>query len=186
MKKLILVSTLVVSALVSGLAAATEQGKVISSTPVMRRVTEPGKAPEDRLIGYKVVYEYAGKQHTVQLPFAPGPTIDLDIQPAVSHAPTPSAPVAAPQPLYTPGEVYSTSPSYTQPVYTQPVYTQPATTVITQPVYVDPVYYPRTYYPAYSYDPFWPGLAIGVGLGYVWRGGCCWRGPVRVGGHWRR
>ncbi len=167
MKKLMILSLAAVGLLAADLAGATEQGKVISSTPVMRRVTEPGKAPEDRLIGYKVVYEYAGKQHTVQLPFAPGPTIELEIQPAAAvSAPAPSTQAAAPQPLYTPGEYIGSAPVYSQPA---------TTTVVTQPVYVQPNYYPvyPSYPSYYSYDPVLP-LAIGVGLGYVWRGGCCW------------
>ena len=41
---------------------------------------------ENRLIGYNVVYEFAGKQYTVQLPKDPGPTIKLQITP-ISAAP---------------------------------------------------------------------------------------------------
>ncbi|MEQ1516397.1 MAG: hypothetical protein ABL931_07915, partial [Usitatibacteraceae bacterium] len=81
MKKLLILSALAAGVgLLPGLAAAQEVGKVISSTPVLKRVTEPRKVctteadgrqncrtdsvTEDRNIGYKVVYEYAGKQHT--------------------------------------------------------------------------------------------------------------------------
>ena len=41
---------------------------------------------ENRLMGYNVVYEFAGKQYTVQLPKDPGPTIKLQITP-MSAAP---------------------------------------------------------------------------------------------------
>jgi uncharacterized protein YcfJ len=41
---------------------------------------------ENRLMGYNVVYEFAGKQYTVQLPKDPGPTIKLQITP-ISAAP---------------------------------------------------------------------------------------------------
>ena len=37
---------------------------------------------ENRAVGYNVVYEYAGKQYTVQLPYDPGPTIRLQVSPA--------------------------------------------------------------------------------------------------------
>ncbi len=36
---------------------------------------------ESRTIGYNVVYEYAGKQYSVQLPNDPGPSIRLQITP---------------------------------------------------------------------------------------------------------
>ncbi|MEI7976148.1 MAG: glycine zipper 2TM domain-containing protein [Betaproteobacteria bacterium] len=36
---------------------------------------------ENRLTGYNVVYEFAGKQYNVQLPKDPGPTIKLQITP---------------------------------------------------------------------------------------------------------
>jgi uncharacterized protein YcfJ len=41
---------------------------------------------ENRLMGYNVVYEFAGKQYNVQLPKDPGPTIKLQITP-ISAAP---------------------------------------------------------------------------------------------------
>jgi uncharacterized protein YcfJ len=48
-------------------------------------------AYENRLIGYQVVYEYAGKQYSVQLPQDPGPTIALNLSP-VAMATAPTAP----------------------------------------------------------------------------------------------
>jgi uncharacterized protein YcfJ len=38
---------------------------------------------ENRLMGYNVVYEFAGKQYTVQLPKDPGTTIKLQITPVI-------------------------------------------------------------------------------------------------------
>lgn len=80
---------------------------------------------ENRLIGYNVVYEYAGKQYNVQLPQDPGPTIPLQVTPigaARSELPTglnlsatPPAPVVAePRVIYVPTPVYRSYP----PVYT--------------------------------------------------------------------
>jgi uncharacterized protein YcfJ len=37
---------------------------------------------ENRVMGYKVTYEFNGKQYTAQLPHDPGPTIQLNITPA--------------------------------------------------------------------------------------------------------
>ena len=49
---------------------------------------------ENRTAGYHVVYEFAGKQYTVQMPSDPGPTVRLQITPMV---PPPSAtPVTLP------------------------------------------------------------------------------------------
>lgn len=61
---------------------------------------------ENRLTGYQVVYEYAGKQYNVQLPQDPGPTIALQISPvaaAVSPAmPAPEAVIVSPPVVYAP------------------------------------------------------------------------------------
>ena len=38
---------------------------------------------ENRTMGYNVVYEYAGKQYTVQMPQDPGPTVRLQVTPMV-------------------------------------------------------------------------------------------------------
>ncbi len=40
---------------------------------------------ENRLVGYNVMYEFAGKQYNVQLPQDPGPTISLQVTPVGSH-----------------------------------------------------------------------------------------------------
>lgn len=97
---------------------------------------------ENRLIGYTVVYEYAGKTYTAQLPQDPGPTIALQITPAAAlQTPTPAAAVQAPTPAT--------------------VVMPPTTTVVTRPsvVYAPPPVY---------YSP-WP--ATSVHLGWGWHGG---------------
>jgi hypothetical protein len=167
MKKRLLVSALVAgSSLVSGWAMAQEVGNVISSTPVLKRVTEPRSScvneadgrqrcttqmvTEDRTIGYKVVYEYAGKQRTVQLPFPPGATIPLEISPAgpTGYALPDRQTISAPTPVYS---------SESQPVVVERVVREPV-------VYVERDYYPGPYYRNYYYDPIVPivGLALGA------------------------
>lgn len=83
-------------------------------------------AYESRLVGYQVVYEYAGKQYTVQLPQDPGPTIALQVSPvAVANAPVaPASPVLTPQPTTTtivtpPQVIYAPAPPV---VYGAPYY----------------------------------------------------------------
>jgi len=90
---------------------------------------------ENRTIAYNVVYEYAGKQYSVQMPNDPGPTIALQIGPAGgSYA---AAPTPAPGPVVT------------QP----PVYVQPPVIISTQQVI--PTYYARPYYPPISLELGW-------------------------------
>jgi hypothetical protein len=76
----------------SGRAVATMAG-VMGGAILGDRIENPGSqmqnqttcttqtAYENRLIGYNVVYEYAGKQYNVQLPQDPGPTIQLQVTP---------------------------------------------------------------------------------------------------------
>ncbi len=100
---------------------------------------------ENRTTGYNVVYEYAGKQYSVQMPQDPGPTIQLQVAPI---APTLPAPANQPrvmsqaeqQPQTT---VIATTTEY-QRFMTEPqvVYTAPV--VVAAP----PVYYQR---PAVSF-----------------------------------
>ncbi len=162
MKKQLVVSVLATLAGFSGLVAAQEVGRVISSTPVTRDVaiTQKQCAPdanprdacrsvtnyETRTIGYKVVYEYAGKQREVQLPFPPGETIELDVTPAVqtqSSIPVPAA-TLAPERVYVDRVV--------ERVYDDSDYYG--------------AYYPvRTYYPGYV-SPIYP--LLGIGLAYSW------------------
>ena len=163
MKKVFLVSGLM---LLSGYAAAADVGKVISSTPVMR---------EKQTIGYKVVYEYAGKRYTTQLPQDPGATVNLQITP--SAAAKPAARVAA-APVTTASTAAAREPIYTEPIYedrwdadrdrpyrvarstdgwdadrdrgySTPIYTAPR---YVERVYAEPSYYaPRTYYSRANY-----------------------------------
>ena len=198
MKKLLVVTALVAgSALMSGVAAAQEVGKVISSTPVLKRVTEPKSTctndaagqqrcstqtvTEDRTVGYKVVYEYAGRQHTAQLPFAPGKTIPLEVNVAPQGVPVRSTTPAI-NTVYSsePRTVYVTEPTVVETVYRDRVYVE------------SPYYYSRPNYYNYSssfYNPLYPvlGLGLGYAAGYYAGGYRGWyRGGYGHSGHWRR
>ena len=52
---------------------------------------------ENRAVSYHVLYEYAGKQYSVQMPQDPGPTVRLQITPVVSNLP-PAPPPVVPLP----------------------------------------------------------------------------------------
>ena len=114
---------------------------------------------ENRAVAYNVVYEYGGRQYTVQMPNDPGPTLQLQVTPVGAEAPMAAAQNST---------AYAQS-GYSEQGYSQPVYSQPANVVMVQPAY--PVY-STGYYPGYYAQPnYFPiGLAVGVGLGY-WGGG---------------
>jgi uncharacterized protein YcfJ len=116
---------------------------------------------QNRTSHYNVVYEYADKQYTIQMPSDPGPYVRLQVTP-VGALPSPQASVqpgfAQPQPVY--GQ-----PAYGQPVYNQPVYSQP---VYSQPVYVQPA--PVVAYPGYYSRPYYPPIGLSLNFGYS-RGG---------------
>lgn len=84
---------------------------------------------ENRLVGYNVVYEFAGKQYTVQLPQDPGPTIQLQVTPV--GAPRSEVPPEGPPTVVSTGSVVT--------VATQPrVVYVPATTYYNPwPVYTN-------------------------------------------------
>ena len=88
---------------------------------------------ENRLVGYNVVYEFAGKQYNVQLPKDPGPTIKLQITP-ISAAP-----------LDTPSNqdtVMAEAPN--TPIVTQQIYTAAPQTVFVRDTFTRP----------YGYSPY--------------------------------
>lgn len=121
----------------TGRALATMAG-VVGGALMGERVENPGtqiqnqttcttqNIYENRLTGYNVVYEYAGKQYNVQLPQDPGPTIQLQVTPVGvprSEAPAESVMTASVAPVtvinesrvvYVPTPVYRAYP----PVYT--------------------------------------------------------------------
>ncbi|MGV1046174.1 glycine zipper 2TM domain-containing protein [Limnohabitans sp.] len=118
----------------SGQALATMIG-VVGGSIMGDRIENPGtqvqnqttcttqNIMENRLVGYNVVYEYAGKQHSVQLPQDPGPTIQLQVTPvAVAQAVAPaSVVISQPQTVVTqPSVVYVPAPVYRSypPIYT--------------------------------------------------------------------
>lgn len=172
-------------------AYAQESARVVSSTPVTQQVGVPRQACatttteapqqcstqtiyENRTVGYKVVYEYAGKQYSVQLPQDPGPTLQLRI----SVAPNPAA-TSGPQPQAMPVTAVNDPAQYAD---ANAVMLPGAATVVQAPAYVYYDNYPGYvgYYNSPYYGVWGPTIALGLFGGY--RGG--WYG--RGGGHHRR
>jgi len=106
---------------------------------------------ELQTVAYDVVYELGGKQYSVQLPYAPGPTINFQ-----SPAPAAGSSVAP------------ASASAPMPVTPSTVYVVPADPVV---VVAPPVYYYSPYYAPYA--------PVGVGIGLDFRFGGGWGGRWR-------
>jgi uncharacterized protein YcfJ len=89
---------------------------------------------ENRATAYNVVYEYAGKQYSVQLPYDPGPTIKLQILPAgMSNS--------------------SLDPSQAPPaaeLAVAPVYVNPPVVAVQRIYFAEPAYAVRHYHPPLS------------------------------------
>lgn len=135
--------TLATMAGMVGGAAYGERIENPGSTLQSQTVCTTRHAYENRLVGYAVTYDYAGKSYSVQWPTDPGPTIALHITPMAA---APAAP-ALPQ---------HTQP---QPQQVQPPFATPMPQSETRVVYV-----PTPVYRAY------PPLQTHIQLGWGWGG----------------
>ena len=108
---------------------------------------------ENRTVSYTVVYEYAGRQYTVQMASDPGPFVRLQVTPIGSSQTPGAAPMAATtyvEPLYPADATDPNSYSYysAPAIYATPVvprYYRPAT------VYVNLDYHSRPHYPPHHH-----------------------------------
>ena len=84
---------------------------------------------ENRVTSYNEVYEYGGKQYSIQLPNDPGSYLPVNVTPAILAAPpAPSTTITTVPPIVTaPSYVTPTfvTPTYVTPMYLAPMYTQP-------------------------------------------------------------
>jgi len=155
-----------------GRAAATGVGAVTGAivgdqveaantpaTEVPVRRCQTTRTTENRIVGYDVVYDYAGQRYSTRMARDPGQRVAVTVQPAEAGAlPAPSDA----------GQIGTPVPSTTEVAPPQTVYYAPAPT------------YPPTY-PAYYYDvapPVYVAPVIGFGFGYY--GGGYYRHR-----HWR-
>ncbi len=114
---------------------------------------------ENRPVAYNVVYEFGGKQYSVQMPNDPGQSLQLQVSPVGG------ASRVAPQAT----TVTYAQPTYQQPASSQPVYQQQN---YAQPVYQQPVYVaaePQVYYvsPGYYSQPNYLPVVTAVGVGWL-------------------
>jgi len=104
--------------------------------PVARQVTSCTNqiSYENRITAYNVVYEYSGKQYSIQLPNDPGPYLPVQVTPSV---------VAAPP--MTSATVVSSTPVITHPIV--------ITSIAAPPLYAPPMYAPRMVGPSFYAAP---------------------------------
>lgn len=126
---------------------------------------------ENRTVAYNVVYEYGGRQYSVQMPYDPGPTIRLRVSPVVQNdvpqeqplmpqAGNAPAPVVVAPPIQQPAPRVQSAPV----VVNEPVIQQPPQVVVPAAYPVYPVAYP-----APVYRPYYP--PVGVSLNFGWSNG---------------
>ncbi len=157
---------------------------------------------ENRTTSYNVVYEYAGRQYSVQMPNDPGPFVRLQVTPVGATQYQGAPPLqGTPPPYVQPQTSLPGGPAYVQqdsaepaPVYSNvQVITQqqvvPYTPVLTATypaaVYPAVVYpaavYPTAVYPPYYARPYYPPVGISLNLG--WSGGSYRHGNRHSYGH---
>ncbi|TWO72971.1 glycine zipper 2TM domain-containing protein [Caenimonas sedimenti] len=118
---------------------------------------------ENRTVGYNVTYEYGGRQHTVQMPYDPGPTIRLRVSPMVQNdEPQELMPQAG-----APHGPVVVAPGIQHGVQVVPQ-VQAAPVIVQQPQVVVPAGYPvyPAAYPVPVYRPYYPPVGISLNLGY--------------------
>jgi uncharacterized protein YcfJ len=161
-----------------GRAAATGVGAVAgavvgdqveaNSTPataVPVRRCQMATTYENRVVGYDVMYDYAGQRYSTRMARDPGKQMAVNVQPADSGS------GSMPAPAYGDPGTADASQQVGQPV-PQTTY-QAAPAAYYEPA---PVYYssPYPYYAPY-YSPYYVGpaigLGIGLGLGFGYHGG---------------
>lgn len=136
---------------------------------------------ENRAVSYNVVYEFNGKQYTVNMPNDPGPTVQLQVTPVGGLPQQPSTVQTSPQPWSPPQPMQLPMPQQA-PVSSLPTTTVISTTTLpSAPVYMAapvvvapaPVYYARPYVPPVSLSiGYSRGWGPGWGHGHPYRG---WR-----------
>ena len=133
---------------------------------------------ENRTTSYNVVYEYAGKQYSVQMPNDPGPFVRLQVTPVGATQLTPLAAPAYVQPQYVQPQAAVQDSGDTATIYSNSqVITSQTVVPVSVPVYVAaPVAYTPVLtvpygavYPAYYARPYYPPVGVSVNLG--WSGG---------------
>ncbi len=147
----------------------------VLEVPVRRCRTASGY--ENRVVGYDVMYEYAGQRYSTRMARDPGPQMAVSMQPALADGASAPAPVfddRVPPTAPPPPTVY-----YDEPAE-RPIYSAPSASFYDAPYYA-PNYAPYYYLPSPS---VYIAPVIGFGFGYYGgHFGGSYGGP-RGGRHW--
>lgn len=115
---------------------------------------------ESRVVGYDVMYDFAGQRYGTRMARDPGPRLAIEVRPAASSTESMPVPLASAN-------------TRAQPV---PVYAAPGAVVVAPPViYVSPTV---------EYAPGYDGAYYG-GYGGYYRGGYYYNDGYRSRGRWR-
>lgn len=165
MKKALVFSMLAaaaVSVMAQGTPDSRTSGRVIRTVPVVQQVPGSQGAPENRMVGYDVTYEYGGHQYTTRMASDPGSYVQVQGNAASEPQPEPQQQQQAySQPgVVEQGVVVGAGTTYAEaaPVVYAPAYA---------PVYAAPYPYPYPYpyYGGYGYGGIPIGLSLGFGFG---------------------
>jgi uncharacterized protein YcfJ len=126
---------------------------------------------ENRTTAYNVVYEFNGKQYSVQMPQDPGPTIRLQITPVAASVPAQPVQQYAPQTQSSPDNSGYVPFESAQPVQTVTQYVQPQQVIVQQAVPAVVYAAPQVVY-ARPIRPYYPPIGVNLNLGWS------------NGGHW--
>jgi uncharacterized protein YcfJ len=126
---------------------------------------------ENRTTAYNVVYEFNGKQYSVQMPQDPGPTIRLQITPVAASVPAQPVQPYAPQTQSSPDNSGYVPFESAQPVQTVTQYVQPQQVIVQQAVPAVVYAAPQVVY-ARPIRPYYPPIGVNLNLGWS------------NGGHW--
>lgn len=161
--------------------SSPDQGRVISSTPIIESGAN-SNGNQSRTVGYTVTYEFGGHRYTTQMSQPPGATIPVQVSPmGVMTASTPQTPPQGGSPWQNvvpeAGMVVSgageVSAPYPQTTYLAPAYAYGV------PVYAAPYGYGYGYASPFYAAPI--GLSLNLGYSRGWGGGG-WGGGR---GRWR-
>lgn len=143
-------------------ADARATGRVIRTVPVVQQVPGSQGAPENRMVGYDVTYEYGGHQYTTRMASDPGSYVQVQGNSASEPQPEPQQQAYSQPGVIEQGVVVGAGTSYAEAA---PVVYAPAYAPAYAPVYAAPYPYPYPYYGGYGYGGIPIGLSLGFGFG---------------------
>ena len=117
---------------------------------------------ENRTVAYNVVYEFSGRQYSVQMPNDPGPTVQLQVTPVGAASRLPAGMVPPGQTIPAEQALLSAPPQVQTVI--QPTVVYPVTTYA--PSYYGPSYPASPAYYGAGYPVYYPPVGLALSFGY--------------------